>query len=118
MTPGKFGELERFLPGVRILPFGHVGDGNIHYNLLQPADWTRERYLAQKHEVQRCVFDIVDSLGGSISAEHGIGRMKQPELERRKSPLELDLMRTLKKTLDPKGILNPGAVVRIESGPA
>jgi FAD/FMN-containing dehydrogenase len=104
-------ELERAVPRVRIMPFGHVGDGNIHYNLLQPQDMAGEAFYARRDEVQRMVFDVVETLGGSISAEHGIGRLKRAELAVRKSPVELALMRQLKRTLDPKGILNPGAVI-------
>jgi len=104
-------ELERAVPGVRIMPFGHVGDGNIHYNLLQPAAMPGETFYARRDEVQRLVFDVVEALGGSISAEHGIGRLKRAELTRRKPAIELTLMRQLKATLDPKGILNPGAVI-------
>jgi FAD/FMN-containing dehydrogenase len=104
-------ELERAVPGVRIMPFGHVGDGNIHYNLLQPRDMARDDFHARRDEVQGIVFDVVEALGGSISAEHGIGRAKRAELARRKSPVELTLMRALKASLDPKGILNPGAVI-------
>jgi FAD/FMN-containing dehydrogenase len=104
-------ELVRAVPGVRIMPFGHVGDGNIHYNLLQPEAITGEAFYARRDDVQRLVFDVVEALGGSISAEHGIGRLKRDELMRRKSPVELALMRQLKATLDPKGILNPGAVI-------
>jgi FAD/FMN-containing dehydrogenase len=104
-------QLRRAVPGVRIMPFGHVGDGNIHYNLLQPEAIAGEAFHARRDEVQRLVFDVVEALGGSISAEHGIGRLKRDELRRRKSAVELDLMRQLKATLDPKGILNPGAVI-------
>jgi FAD/FMN-containing dehydrogenase len=104
-------DLERAVPGVRIMPFGHVGDGNIHYNLLQPRDMAGEGFYARRDEVQRMVFDAVEALGGSISAEHGIGRLKRAELARRKSPVELALMRQLKAALDPKGLLNPGAVI-------
>jgi FAD/FMN-containing dehydrogenase len=102
---------QRTVPGVRIMPFGHVGDGNIHYNLLQPKGMSAERFRGQKDAVQRQVFDLVEALGGSISAEHGIGRLKRAELAARKSPVELALMRQLKAALDPKGILNPGAVL-------
>jgi FAD/FMN-containing dehydrogenase len=103
--------LERAVPGVRILPFGHVGDGNIHYNLLQPAAMAADDFRRRAEEVQGVVFDLVAALGGSISAEHGIGRLKRAELARRKSAVELGLMRELKALLDPKGILNPGAVI-------
>jgi FAD/FMN-containing dehydrogenase len=99
------------VPGVRIMPFGHLGDGNIHYNLLQPEQMSPDDFRTRTGEVQRLVFDVVAALGGSISAEHGIGRLKRAELAARKSPLELELMRALKTMLDPKGILNPGAVL-------
>ena len=99
------------LPGVRIMPFGHLGDGNIHYNLLQPAGMSGDDFRARAEPVQRLVSDVVAGLGGSISAEHGIGRLKRAELAARKPAVELGLMRTLKAALDPKGILNPGAVL-------
>ncbi|HEX5077917.1 MAG TPA: FAD-binding oxidoreductase [Geminicoccaceae bacterium] len=101
----------RAIPGVRIMPFGHLGDGNIHYNLLQPEQMAAEAFIARKMEVQRRVFDLVTALGGTISAEHGIGRLKRAELAARKSPLELALMRRIKEALDPKGMLNPGAIL-------
>jgi FAD/FMN-containing dehydrogenase len=103
--------LARAVPGIRIMPFGHVGDGNIHYNLLQPREMAGEAFYARRDEIQELVFDLVEALGGSISAEHGIGRLKRAELARRKSPVELVLMRQLKAALDPNGILNPGAVI-------
>jgi FAD/FMN-containing dehydrogenase len=103
--------LARAVPGIRIMPFGHVGDGNIHYNLLQPREMAGEAFYARRDEIQELVFDLVEALGGSISAEHGIGRLKRAELARRKSPVELALMRQLKAALDPNGILNPGAVI-------
>jgi D-lactate dehydrogenase (cytochrome) len=105
------GVLAAAVPGVRIMPFGHLGDGNIHYNLLQPEQMSADDFRARTGEVQRLVFDVVAGLGGSISAEHGIGRLKRAELAARKSRLELELMRALKTMLDPKGILNPGAVL-------
>ena len=104
-------QLGRRVPGVRIMPFGHLGDGNVHYNLLQPEAMAAEAFIALKDEVQREVFDLVAALGGTISAEHGIGRLKRAELAARKSTIELALMRQIKQTLDPKGILNPGAVL-------
>jgi FAD/FMN-containing dehydrogenase len=104
-------QLGRAIPGVRIMPFGHLGDGNVHYNLLQPAAMAADDFIALKDEVQRQVFDLVAALGGTISAEHGIGRLKRAELAARKSAVELALMRQIRETLDPKGILNPGAVI-------
>lgn len=102
-----------YLPGIRPVPFGHLGDGNIHYNLTQPTDMARDTYLARWDEVNSIVHDIVSDFDGSVSAEHGIGRMKVSELERYKDPVALDLMRQLKRTFDPHNILNPGKVVRI-----
>jgi FAD/FMN-containing dehydrogenase len=99
------------IPGVRIMPFGHLGDGNIHYNLLQPEAMATEGFVAMKEQVQTQVFDLVGSLGGTISAEHGIGRLKRTELATRKSAVELALLCQIKRTLDPKGILNPGAIL-------
>ena len=101
------------LPGARPVPFGHVGDGNIHFNISQPKDMAREDFIALWEKINTIVHDIVVDLGGSISAEHGIGRMKVDELARYKDPVALELMRTLKKSLDPNNILNPGKVVRV-----
>ncbi len=99
------------IPGVRVVSFGHVGDGNIHFNLLQPATMAADDFRAMKDGVQQQVFDIVEDLGGSISAEHGIGRLKRAELARRKPTIDLELMRRMKQALDPKNILNPGAIL-------
>jgi FAD/FMN-containing dehydrogenase len=92
-------------PDVRIYAFGHVGDGNIHYNVGP------ERLVAERAAVNRIVYDTVAELGGSISAEHGLGQLKRDEIRAHKSPLELELMRRLKETLDPKGVMNPGKVL-------
>ena len=99
------------IPGVRVVAFGHVGDGNVHFNLLQPEAMDGAAFRVMKDEVQQHVFDLVEDLGGSISAEHGIGRLKRAELARRKPAIDLDLMRRMKRTLDPKNILNPGAIL-------
>ncbi len=99
------------MPGIRPLPFGHIGDGNIHLNLSQPEGMDRDEYIAQWPRMNRIVHDIVADLGGSISAEHGIGRLKREEITRYKSALEIDLMRRIKAALDPNGIMNPGKVV-------
>jgi FAD/FMN-containing dehydrogenase len=101
----------KFIPGTRTLPFGHVGDGNIHYNVMQPEGADRAKFLARWDEVNAVVFEVVKKFGGSISAEHGVGVMKQGILPRYKDPVAIDLMRALKRTLDPNGILNPGKVL-------
>jgi D-lactate dehydrogenase (cytochrome) len=99
------------IPGVRPLPFGHLGDGNIHYNVTQPLGADQEEFLKRWDEVNTIVFAVVKKYGGSISAEHGVGVMKRDLLPSVKDPVALDLMRTLKRMLDPKGILNPGKVL-------
>jgi FAD/FMN-containing dehydrogenase len=99
------------IPGARPLPFGHLGDGNIHYNVNQPVGADKAEYLKRWDEVNAIVFAIVKKYGGSISAEHGIGVMKRDLLPSVKDPVALDLMRNLKALLDPKGILNPGKVL-------
>ncbi|TCO83792.1 4-phosphoerythronate dehydrogenase (FAD-dependent) [Plasticicumulans lactativorans] len=99
------------LPGVRPYPFGHVGDGNVHFNLSQPPGMAAADFLACWGRCERVVHDLVAACGGSFSAEHGVGRSKTGEMARYKSPLELELMRGIKRTLDPRGILNPGAVL-------
>jgi D-lactate dehydrogenase (cytochrome) len=99
---------ERLIPGIRPVPFGHVGDGNLHLNFTQPAGADKEAYLARWEELNRAIHDIVVAHHGSISAEHGIGVLKREEARRTKSPVELDLLRRIKQALDPKGIMNPG----------
>jgi FAD/FMN-containing dehydrogenase len=98
-------------PGARPLPFGHLGDGNIHYNVTQPVGADKAAYLERWHDVNAVVFEVVAKHGGSISAEHGIGVIKRDLLPKVKDPVAYELMRTLKRTLDPKGILNPGKVL-------
>jgi FAD/FMN-containing dehydrogenase len=101
----------KFIPGCRPLPFGHVGDGNIHYNVTQPEGADKEKFLARWDEVNAVVFAVVKKFGGSISAEHGVGVMKRDILHLYKDPVALELMRGLKRMLDPNGILNPGKVL-------
>jgi FAD/FMN-containing dehydrogenase len=104
---------EAAMPGVRVCAFGHFGDGNIHFNLSQPVGIDKAAYLAEWERFNRIVHDIVASMNGSISAEHGIGLIKRDELVRYKDPVALDLMRTLKQALDPHNLLNPGKVVAL-----
>jgi FAD/FMN-containing dehydrogenase len=96
----------------RINCFGHVGDGNLHYNVFAAPGRTRADHVAQRDAIKTCVHDLVHSLGGSVSAEHGIGRLKVGDLERYGDPTKLAAMRAIKSALDPKGIMNPGAVIR------
>jgi FAD/FMN-containing dehydrogenase len=101
------------LPGARPVSFGHIGDGNIHFNFSAPKGGGAAAFLARWEDVQRIVHDIVHAFGGSISAEHGIGVQKRDQLVRYKSAAELDVMRALKRTLDPNNILNPGKVIAL-----
>jgi FAD/FMN-containing dehydrogenase len=103
--------VEARLPEIRVVPFGHVGDGNIHFNVSQPVGADKAAYLARWHEFNDIVHGIVAEFNGSISAEHGIGRLKREEITHYKSKLELDLMRKVKRALDPDGIMNPGKVI-------
>ncbi len=103
--------IEELCPGARPVPFGHLGDGNIHYNVSQPPDMDKAEFLAGWNRMAAAVHDLVQELDGSFSAEHGIGRLKRDELARRKDAIELDLMRRIKAALDPNGILNPGALI-------
>lgn len=104
--------IQHAYPGTRLMTFGHVGDGNLHYNLLGPVGATRDQVIARKAGIQSLVHDRVVAVGGSISAEQGIGSQRVAELEHYKDPLELDLMRRIKQALDPHGIMNPNKVLR------
>jgi len=101
----------KLIPGARPVPFGHLGDGNIHYNVSQPVGGEPADFLARWHEVNAVVFDIVLRMGGSISAEHGIGVLKREELPQVKDKVAMELMRSIKAMLDPSGIMNPGKVL-------
>jgi D-lactate dehydrogenase (cytochrome) len=101
----------KLIPGSLPMPFGHLGDGNIHYNVTQPEGADKAEFLKRWDEVNDVVFAIVLKHGGSISAEHGVGIVKREYLPKVKDPVAYDLMKTLKRTLDPKGILNPGKVL-------
>jgi FAD/FMN-containing dehydrogenase len=101
----------KLIPGCRPVPFGHLGDGNLHYNVSQPIGANSADYLARWHEMNAVVFEIVLRMGGSISAEHGIGVLKRDELPEVKDKTAIALMRSIKAMLDPHGILNPGKVL-------
>ncbi len=105
------GRVTREMPGLRVVAFGHAGDGNVHFNLTQPEGADRAAFLEKWEFFNRIVHDLAVELGGTISAEHGIGRLKRDELARYRSATELELMRRLKSALDPKGIMNPGKVI-------
>jgi FAD/FMN-containing dehydrogenase len=100
------------VPDGRLVAYGHVGDGNLHFNLNQSPGSSKDTFLAREASIKRAIHDMVREFGGSFSAEHGIGRLKVGELERYASPVELDLMRAVKHAFDPNGILNPGKVLR------
>jgi FAD/FMN-containing dehydrogenase len=101
----------KLIPGSRPVPFGHLGDGNIHYNVSQPIGGNTADFMARWHDVNKVVFDIVLRMGGSISAEHGIGVLKRDELPDVKDKVAIELMKSFKVLLDPKGIMNPGKVL-------
>ncbi len=101
----------KIVPGFRSIAFGHAGDGNIHYNPMQPRNMDKETFLQYWPEVAETVHDIAAALGGSISAEHGLGQLKNRDLPRYKSAVEIAMMRKLKTAFDPNGILNPGKVL-------
>lgn len=103
--------VEEMVPNCRPVPFGHLGDGNIHFNVSQPLEMARDDFLARWEEMNDAVHDLVLAYNGSISAEHGIGRMKREKMAATKDRVELELMRSIKRTLDARNILNPGKVL-------
>lgn len=104
--------LRRTFPGIRVVAFGHMGDGNIHYNASMPDTALNNTFIMQHEaEVNRIVYDVVARLDGSISAEHGLGQLKRETIRDYKDPLELELMRSIKHALDPQGLMNPGKVL-------
>ncbi len=103
--------LQATFPQVRIVCFGHIGDGNLHYNQSRADAQSNAEFIAQTESVNRVVHDLVHQLGGSISAEHGLGQLKREEVLRYKSGTEMDLMRMVKQALDPRGLMNPGKLI-------
>lgn len=106
-------ELEKYMNGIRPCPFGHLGDGNLHYNVSQPTNMDRQEFLSHWEKVNEIIFDLVKSFNGSFSAEHGIGSLKRDYLARDKSSVEMAMMRSIKHALDPENIFNPGKVLKI-----
>ncbi|MGE5442626.1 MAG: FAD-binding oxidoreductase, partial [Bacteroidota bacterium] len=106
--------VELALPEIRVVAFGHLGDGNIHFNLSQPVGMDPLAYLAEWDRIECLVSDIAIELDGSFSAEHGIGELKRAGLLRYKSGIEIEVMRRLKRALDPKNIMNPGKIIAPE----
>jgi FAD/FMN-containing dehydrogenase len=113
-VPEGLAAMTKALPGCRPLVFGHVGDGNLHFNCQAPAGWAKPQFMEYGDAISGAVYDLVTAYGGSISAEHGIGRIKVEELEHYRTKIELDVMRSLKRALDPKNLMNPGKVIRIQ----
>lgn len=103
--------LQTHFPGVEHIIFGHLGDGNLHYNVARGQVWSEAQLLAQQDAIHQLVHDSVHAVGGAISAEHGVGQLKRDLLPRYKDPVELALMRQIKQTLDPSGLMNPGKVL-------
>jgi FAD/FMN-containing dehydrogenase len=103
--------VETLIPGCRPVAFGHMGDGNIHFNVSQPTAMDKAEFLARWHDVDEVVHAILHDMHGSISAEHGVGRLKRDLLPGVKDPVAMELMRSVKAALDPKGLMNPGAVL-------
>ncbi len=104
-------QLQTAYPGARLVNYGHLGDGNLHYNVQAPAGADAEAFLRDDEAgVNTIVYDMVDQFNGSISAEHGVGSLKREKLEQHKSPVALDMMRAIKHALDPQNTMNPGRV--------
>ncbi|WP_417623409.1 FAD-binding oxidoreductase [Paremcibacter congregatus] len=106
--------VEALIPGARPVPFGHLGDGNLHYNVSQPREMAKSDFLECWEDLNRHIHDLVKDFHGSFSAEHGIGRMKTTDMARYKSSVELDMMRRIKAALDPEDIMNPGVILPAE----
>ena len=106
-----YGAVQKTVPGCEPFAFGHLGDGNIHYDVFQPENMDKDAYLEHWPDMSEAVFDVVDCFDGSISAEHGIGVMKKDDLAKRADPIKITMLRAIKKTFDPKNIMNPRVLV-------
>ena len=103
--------VEKDTPGIRVVAFGHVGDGNIHFNLSQPIGADKAEFLGRWDHINRLVHDLACDMGGSFSAEHGVGKLKRKELKRHKPDIEMELMKRIKSAFDPRDIMNPGTLL-------
>jgi FAD/FMN-containing dehydrogenase len=103
--------IRSIVPSGRIVSYGHMGDGNLHFNVSRAKDGSDEDFLRLAPRISHAVHDLIAQYGGSISAEHGIGQLKREELLRYKSPVAIELMRSIKRAFDPNGIMNPGKVL-------
>jgi FAD/FMN-containing dehydrogenase len=111
--------LEHAFPGVRLVNYGHLGDGNLHYNVQTPQDTDAKAFLTNEEaSINTLVYDSVDRFNGSISAEHGIGKFKRDKLQHYKSPVALEMMRAIKGALDPDNLMNPGRVLTLHKRPS
>ncbi len=104
-------EVMRIAPDARIVAFGHIGDGNVHYDVVGPDGAPKDILDNRRADIEQAVYDVIDRFDGSVSAEHGVGRHRRDTLAKRKNTVELDMMRAVKKALDPKGIMNPGKML-------
>ncbi len=104
--------IESLYPTGRCVPFGHLGDGNIHFSIIEPIGLEKDVFYRSEHVLTPIVFDTAVSMSGSFRAEHGVGMLKLDELDKYKHPTDLELMRKIKKALDPRNLVNPGKVVR------
>ena len=103
--------VKKIAPGARIVPFGHIGDGNVHYDILGPEGAAKDALEPLRAQIEAAVYDVIGQFSGSISAEHGVGRHRRDSIAKRKSAVEMEMMRAIKKALDPKGIMNPGKML-------
>ena len=111
-APQLLALLQQRFPGCRMVTFGHLGDGNLHYNVSAPEGESHEAFLQQQDAINLRVHDNVHKYGGSISAEHGVGELKADKLPRYKSAVALQMMRGIKRALDPHNLMNPGKIFR------
>src|SRR5699024_7101883 len=109
--PAATTAVDKVCPGIRVIPFGHVGDGNIHFDLLEPGGMDGEAFVADLRPITDAVYDVVQQFDGSFSAEHGIGQLKVDDMRRYRDAVDLDMLRAVKQALDPQGLMNPGKVV-------